>query len=135
MKNNMVNVLRTLACSTFVTLIDNRDKETVIQRGIVLDIMENDYTCYDAVDFIFTSNDEVIICVEPALKDGKEYYFRVGTSAEGNSYGYVKLTPEQARAVAFACDANNWFMPVFEGFSGSFYIDLDDWKTVTEVEK
>ncbi len=72
--------------------------------------------------------------VQAFLREDMEYYFTVGTIAEGYCNGYVKLTPAQARAVAYALDKRNWVLREGEGYSGNFSIDLDDWKTVEEIE-
>lgn len=63
------------------------------------------------------------------------YYFRVSNvSEEGCSEGYVKLTVAQAWAIAYALDPKNWVLADVENFVNSFSIDLEDRKTVDEVE-
>jgi len=132
MENNMIDVLRSLANSTEVAVIDCVTGKT-IQVGRVYDLMERDYSYYTVKQFMFTDS-RVVLSVEATLCEDKEYYFAVGTAAEGYSRGYVKLTPAQARAVAYACDKGNWVRYEDEGYSGSFSIILDDWKTVDEIE-
>lgn len=66
----------------------------------------------------------------------KEYYFRVSQIAEGVTSGYVKLTHEQAQAVEFACDRDNWRrLDSDDPWSGSFSIDMDDVLSVEDVER
>lgn len=63
------------------------------------------------------------------------YYFKVtNVSEEGCSEGYVKLTVTQAEAIAYALDPKNWVLDDVENFVPSFSIDLEDRKTVDEVE-
>lgn len=133
MENNMIDVFRSLANSTEVEIIDCVTGKT-IQEGKVYDLMERDYTCYTVTNIIFTGN-KVIMSVQASLCEDKEYYFAVGTMAEGYSNGYVKLTPAQARAVAYACDKDNWILYEDDGYSGSFSINLNDWKTIAEIEE
>ena len=58
------------------------------------------------------------------MKD-KKYYLPVENSAEDESTGYVKLTLEEAKIVAFATNSKNWNEPEIEKYSGSFHIELD----------
>lgn len=132
MENNMIDVLRSLDNTTGVAVIDCATGKT-IQEGKVYDLKERDYSCYAVKNFIFTGN-IVIMSVQAALCEDKEYYFAVSTAAEGYSKGYVKLTPAQARAVAYACDKRNWVLYEDESYSGSFSIDLNDWKTIAEMD-
>lgn len=132
MENNMIDVLRSLANSTEVAVIDRVAGKT-LQVGRVCDLMERDYSCYTVKQFMFTDS-RVVMYVEANLCEDKEYYFSVGTIAEGYCNGYVKLTPVQARAVAYALDKRNWVLRDGEGYSGNFSIDLDDWKTIAEIE-
>lgn len=132
MKNDMTNVLLALDNSTNVVIIDATGK--TIQEGKVCDIMKRDYSCYTVTNIIFTNN-QVIMSVQASLREGKEYYFAVANTANSYSLGYVKLTPAQARAVAYACDKSNWVLREGdEGHSGQFSIDLDNWKTIAEIE-
>ena len=137
MKNDMTNVLLALDNSVEVAVIDCATGKT-IQEGKVCDIMKRDYSCYTVTNIIFTNN-QVIMSVQASLREGKEYYFAVANTAdgysEGYSWGYVKLTPEQARAVAYACDKRNWVLYEAQGCSsGNFIIDLDNWKTTAEID-
>ena len=132
MKNDMTNVLLALDNSTEIAIIDCATGKT-IQEGKVCDILERDYTCYTLTNIIFTGN-KVIMSVQATLCEDKEYYFFVANTADGYSHGYVKLTPAQARAVAYACNTKNWVLYEGEGYSGNFSIDLDEWKTTAEIE-
>lgn len=133
MENNMIDVLRSLANSTEVVVIDC-ETQKIIQQGKVYKLMERDYSYYTVKQFMFTNN-KVIMYVQAALCEDKEYYFAVATMGEGYSSGYVKLTPAQAKVVAYACDERNWVLYESEDYSGSFSISLDDWKTVEEIER
>lgn len=128
----MVDVLRSLANSTEVAVIDRVAGKT-LQVGRVCDLMERDYSSYTVKQFMFTDS-RVILSVEPTLREDMEYYFTVGTIAEGYCNGYVKLTPAQARAVAYALDKRNWVLCDGEGYSGNFNINLNDWKTTAEID-
>lgn len=133
MENNMIDVLRSLANSTEVAVIDRIAGKT-LQVGRVCDLMERDYSYYTVKQFMFTDS-RVVMYVEAALCEDKEYYFAVANTANNYSWGYVKLTPAQARAVAYACDKRNWVLREGdEGYSGQFSIDLDNWKTIAEIE-
>lgn len=133
MKNDMTNVLLALDNSVQVAVIDCATEKT-IQEGKVCDIMKRDYSCYTVTNFVFTGN-KVIMSVQAALCEDKKYYFKVSQTADGYSCGYVKLTPAQARAVAYACNTKNWlFYEDSGGYSGNFNINLNDWTTVEEIE-
>lgn len=133
MENNMIDVFRSLANSTEVEIIDCVTGKT-LQVGRVCDLMERDYSCYTVTNFVFTEN-KVIMSVQAALCEDKKYYFKVSQTADGYSCGYVKLTPAQARAVAYACNTKNWlFYEDSGGYSGNFNINLNDWTTVEEIE-
>lgn len=56
----------------------------------------------------------------------KKFWYQVGTSAEGESYGYVLLTPREAKIVSYATNKENWQGSEIEDWSGSFWIDLDN---------
>lgn len=81
-------------------------------------------------------NDKICVYLSeiPVPQDGKEYYFRVVQAAEGYSTGYVKMTPEQARFVNMVVDQRNWVLSELDFYSGCFNVDLEDYKTVEEVE-
>ena len=133
MENNMIDVLRSLDNSTEVAVIDCATGKT-IQEGKVYDLKERDYSCYSVKKFIFTGN-IVIMSVQATLCEDKEYYFGVSQVADGYCCGYVKLTPAQARAVAYACDTKNWVLyDASGGYSGNFNINLNDWKTIAEID-
>lgn len=70
----------------------------------------------------------------PVLQEGVEYYFKVTQAAEGYSTGYFKMTPEQARFVNMVADQSNWVLSELDAYDGCFHVDLDDYKTVEEVE-
>lgn len=70
----------------------------------------------------------------PVPQDEKEYYFRVTLVADGYSTGYFKMTPEQARFVNRVADQRNWVLSELDYYSGCFNVDLEDYKTVEEVE-
>lgn len=133
MENNMIDVLRALANSTEVAVIDRVAGKT-LQVGRVCDLMERDYSYYTVKQFMFTDS-RVVMYVEATLCEDKEYYFEVSQTADGYSCGYVKLTPAQARAVAYACDTKNWVLYDASGsYSGNFSINLNDWKTIAEID-
>ena len=133
MKNDMINVLIALDNSTEVAVIDCATGKT-IQEGKVCDLMERDYSCYIVTNIIFTGR-QVVMSVQATLREDKEYYFMVSQTADGYSCGYVKLTPAQARAVACACSTKNWVLyEASGGYSGNFSINLNDWKTIAEMD-
>lgn len=70
--------------------------------------------------------------------EGRPYYFYMDSCGDGVSTGsgWVKLTPEQARLVAFALDKSNWkdWVPGVPMVDGDTRIYLDKWKTVKQVE-
>lgn len=71
------------------------------------------------------------------VKQNKDetYYFRVSNvTEEGCSNGYVKLTVAQAEAIAYALDPKNWILSDVETYVPSFSINLEDRKTVDEIE-
>lgn len=70
----------------------------------------------------------------PDTQDGKEYYFRVTQAAEGYSTGYFKMTPEQAKFINRVADQRNWVLSDLDCYSGLLTVDLEDYKTVEEVE-
>lgn len=70
----------------------------------------------------------------PVPQDEKEYYFRVTQAAEGYSTGYFKMTLEQARFINRVADQRNWVLSDLDCYSGCFNVDLEDYKTVEEVE-
>ena len=84
----------------------------------------------------FDDNDKVCVYLSdiPVLQEGVEYYFKVIQAAEGYSTGYVKMTPEQARFVNMVADQNNWVLSQLDSYDGCFNVDLEDFKTVEEVE-
>lgn len=92
----------------------------------------------DVVSFTCDENGyNVVIDYVPVKFDPKkQYYFRVSKSADGYTSGYVKLTYEQALAVAFACNIDNWKrIDNDDPWSGSFSISMDDVLSVEEVER
>ena len=58
-------------------------------------------------------------------KNNKKYYFPVAYFAEGVSTGYIRLTLEEAKSVAFATNPKNWENAEIEKYSGSFVIEID----------
>ena len=91
----------------------------------------------DVVSFTCDENGYNVVIDYAAMKfePKKQYYFRVYQSAEGLASGYVKLTYEQAIAVAFACNSDNWkIIDCYDPWSGSFSISFDDVLSVEEVE-
>lgn len=101
----------------------NKHKEVVDKSDVV------SFTCDESEYNI------VIDYVAMKFEPKKQYYFRVYQSAEGCVSGYVKLTYEQALAVAFACNSDNWKrIDCDEPWSGSFSIILDDVLSVEDVE-
>lgn len=57
--------------------------------------------------------------------EDQKFYFNVGTFAEGDSRGRVRLTLEQAKIIEYATDKGNWENYDDDGYSGSFFIDID----------
>ena len=69
------------------------------------------------------------------MDKNETYYFRVSNvTEEGCSEGYVKLTVAQAETIAYALDPKNWVLADVENFVPSFSINLEDRKTVDEIE-
>lgn len=60
------------------------------------------------------------------IKVQKKFWYQIGTSAEGESYGYVLLTPREAKIVSYATNKENWQGSEIEDWSGYFWIDLDN---------
>ena len=56
----------------------------------------------------------------------KKYLYNVGLSAEGNTFGKVRLTKEQAKIVEYVSDYTNWEKVEAEAWSGSFCIDTEN---------
>lgn len=105
-------------------VIDYNKHQEVVDKSDVVG-----FTCDES------GYDVVIDRVAMKLEPKKQYYFRVYQSSEGCTSGYVKLTYEQAQAVAFACDTDNWKrVDCDDPWSGSFSIILDDVLSVEEVE-
>lgn len=120
--------------------IINMNKCTVRGKdGIVIDYNKHKEVV-DKSDVVSFTCDEgryniVIDYVAIKFDRKKQYYFRVSQIAEGCTSGYVKLTYEQALAVAFACNSDNWkIIDSYDPWSGSFSISLDDVLSVEEVE-
>jgi hypothetical protein len=44
------------------------------------------------------------------------------------------MTSEQARFVNYVTNQNNWKLSELDSYDGSFIVNLNDWKTVEEVE-
>ena len=67
----------------------------------------------------------------------KKYRYNISIFAEGEIKGTIDLTEEQAEAIYFASDINNWSsITKQENYSGSFEIDLDNPMEIPEsVEK
>ena len=65
----------------------------------------------------------------------KKYKYSVSLNAEGNSWGYVDLTEEQAKIVAYATNADNWQCLHSEHHSGYFNIDIDNPVEISETEQ
>ena len=120
--------------------IINMNKCTVRSKDdIVIDYIQHQEVVdkSDVVGFTCDENgyNVVIDYVTMKFEPKKQYYFRVYQSADGCISGYVKLTYEQALAVAFACNSDNWErIDSDDPWSGSFSIILDDVLSVEEVE-
>jgi hypothetical protein len=76
----------------------------------------------------------IVISKKAKLIDGKEYYFKVIQSAEAESSGYVRMTLKEAKFMNSVADSDNWMFAELNPYSGSFRVDLEDWKTIVEVE-
>lgn len=96
-------------------------------------VVKNLNTPVSRIDF---EDDEVCVYLSEISvpQDGKEYYFKVEQAADGYSTGYVKMTPEQARFVNMVVDQSNWVLSDLDSYDGSFHVNLEDYKTVEEVE-
>lgn len=120
--------------------IINMNKCTIrCKDDIVIDYIQHKEVV-DKSDVVSFTCDEsgynvIIDCVAMKFDPKKQYYFRVSQSAEGCVSGYVKLTYEQALAVAFACNSDNWKeIDCDEPWSGRFSIILDNVLSVEDVE-
>lgn len=60
------------------------------------------------------------------MGEKKKYWYQVGLMAEGESYGYVLLTPKEAKIVSYAANVENWQAKEIDSYSGFFWIDLDN---------
>ena len=66
------------------------------------------------------------ITINDSIDDAnKKYWFNVGNHADGNSYGWVKLTMRDALLVEKVTDKNNWYGLEDDGYDGSFDILID----------
>lgn len=59
------------------------------------------------------------------MADEQKYYYRMHQGAEGDAYGYVKLTKEQAEAIDYVSHRSNWMYLRDDDYCGGFSIDLD----------
>lgn len=64
----------------------------------------------------------------------EKYRYGVSLNAEGNSWGYIDLTEEQARIVYYATNTENWKDAHHERHSGYFNIDIDNPMEISEKE-
>lgn len=121
------------------SIIDMNKCTIHCKDNTVIDYNKHWKVVYESDVISFTCNEngyDIVIDYVPVKFDPKkQYYFRVYQSAEGCTSGYVKLTYEQALAVAFACNSDNWKrIDSDDPWSGSFSIILDDVLSVEEVE-
>lgn len=65
----------------------------------------------------------------------KKYRYAVSLNAEGNSWGYIVLTKEQAIIVDYATNEKNWEDAHHEHHSGYFNIDIDNPMEISEIEQ
>lgn len=56
----------------------------------------------------------------------KKYRYNVSLSANGEFFGTVDLTKEEADIVAFATNVENWENTCGSGWCGSFWIDTNN---------
>ena len=56
----------------------------------------------------------------------KKYKYNVCLSADGEKSGTVLLTKKEAEVVAYATNPSNWQDVYDEGWSGQFWIDIDN---------
>lgn len=63
----------------------------------------------------------------------KKYKYKIHKAAEGETVGYVELTPEEAAIVDKALDVRNWSMLKREPYSGDCWIDIDNPVDVNEL--
>ena len=57
---------------------------------------------------------------------GERYWYLVSTIAEEISEGYVYLSKKEAQIVKYATQKENWKNASLEGYSGCFFIDIDN---------
>lgn len=62
----------------------------------------------------------------------KKYRYDVMLSAEEEMVGTIDLTKKEAAIVAFATDSNNWKNVMGGGYTGSFFIDIDNPKEIND---
>lgn len=62
----------------------------------------------------------------------KKYRYNVCLSADGEKTGIVLLTKKEAEVVAYATDSSNWENVHDEGWSGHFWIDMDNPEEIKE---
>lgn len=56
----------------------------------------------------------------------KKYYYRIVKAGEGTTSGFVLLTKKEAKIVDYALNDNNWVRAIYEDWSGSAKIDIDN---------
>ena len=59
----------------------------------------------------------------------EKYWYYVCASGEADSSGWVYLTEEEAKAVAYASDTGKWAAPKRKPRIGPFFIDLEHKRT------
>ena len=57
------------------------------------------------------------------MSEGRKKRYIVAHCAEGETYGEIWLTPEEAAIVAFATNPDNWVYVDGDGYGGNFIIE------------
>ena len=106
----------------------------VIWEGAFADIpVEYRYSIVDTIEY-YDGVAEITIS-DKAVDTEKKFWFWVGTSAEDNDDGLVKLTMAEAILVKKVVDKGNWYGISGGGYTGSFWIDLDSAVDAETYEK
>lgn len=74
--------------------------------------------------FINVQNYYKNVYLNEMLDSNKKYKYLISKSAEGILTGYIKLTPDEAKVVAYALDEENWEIETNEHYHGDACIDI-----------
>ena len=132
------NILSVMGMVGYSNTIIIHDGKKVVFCGIVKDVPRKfhdkfvknisfeEVGCFVTIDE-FTDKDE--------LDPNKDYYFCVhNSSGEGHSYGYMKMTLNQAKFVNSVADEGNWKRVVEDDWTGRTWVDIDDFIPVEVFE-